>query len=157
MRHDPGGIFDVGMMERDFSYEGIFMNQVMTFAATMFLGLTACAIGFAAAPVEYSLESVKQDLAAGKAVLLDVREVGEWNDGHLQDARPLPLSQIEKGIGAKQLEAIAPTGKIIYFHCAAGARSQVAAKRLKASGRDLRPLTQGYDDLLRAGFPKASR
>jgi len=153
----PADVSGAGMLERDFSYEGILMNKMMTFAAVMLLGLTACAIGFAAAPVEHSLESVKEDLAAGKAVLLDVREAGEWNDGHLQDARPLPLSQIEKGIVAKQLEAVAPAGKIIYLHCAAGARSQVAAKRLKASGRDLRPLIQGYDDLLRAGFTKAPR
>jgi len=154
----PESVSGAGMMERDFSYEGIFMNKMMTFAAAMFVLLTDCAIGFAAAPVEHSLESVKQDLAAGKAVLLDVREADEWKDGHLQDARPLPLSQIEKGgIDAKQLEAVAPAGKIIYLHCAAGARSQAAAKRLKATGRDLRPLSQGYDDLLRAGFTKAPR
>jgi rhodanese-related sulfurtransferase len=105
MRHGSGGILDTCMTEQDLSYEGIFMNKMMTFAAVILLGLTASAIGFAAAPVEHSLESVKEDLAAGKAVLLDVREAGEWNDGHLQDARPLPLSQIEKGIGVKQLEA----------------------------------------------------
>jgi phage shock protein E len=153
----PESVSGAGMMERDFSYAGILMNKMTTFAAAMFVLLTACATGFAAVLAEPTLESVKQDLAAGKAVLLDVREVDEWNDGHLQDARPLPLSQVEKGIDAKQLEAVAPAGKIIYLHCAAGARSQVAAKRLKASGRDLRPLTQGYDDLLRAGFTKAPR
>jgi phage shock protein E len=123
----------------------------------MLLASSTCATGFAAVFAEPTLESVKQDLAAGKAVLLDVREADEWKDGHLHDARPLPLSQIEQGVGAEQLEAVAPAGKTIYLHCAAGARSQVAAKRLKASGRDLRPLTQGYDELLEAGFPKASR
>lgn len=133
------------------------MTKIWTMVFAMFLGCSSCATSFAAVLAESTPESVKQDLAVGKAVLLDVREADEWNDGHLQDARPLPLSQIEQGFDAKQLEAVAPAGKIIYLHCAAGVRSQVAAKRLKASGRDLRPLSQGYDELLRAGFPKASR
>lgn len=133
------------------------MNKLRKIVFIMLVGSATCATGCAAALAENSLETVKQDLAEGRAVLLDVREVDEWSDGHLQQARPLPLSQIEEGVGAKQLEAVAPAGKTIYLHCAAGARSQVAAKRLKASGRDLRPLMHGYDDLLRAGFPKASR
>jgi phage shock protein E len=133
------------------------MNQMMIVAVALWVGLSSGATCFAADRGQYPLETVKQELASGKAVLLDVREVDEWNDGHLRDARSLPLSVIEKGISPKQLDTIAPVGKIIYLHCAAGARSQVAAKRLKSSGRDLRPLTPGYDDLLQAGFPKASR
>lgn len=133
------------------------MNKLWKIVIMVFVGSATCTTWLATALAENSLETVKRDLADGKAVLLDVREVDEWNDGHLQDARPLPLSQIEKGVGAMQLQAVAPAGKIIYLHCAAGARSQVAARHLKASGRDLRPLTQGYDELLEAGFPKAAR
>lgn len=121
----------------------------------MGLAITA---GFAAVPAAAAdLNAVKRDLAAGKAVLLDVREVGEWNDGHLRDARLLPLSRIENGVSTQVLATVAPPGKIIYLHCAAGARSQTAAQLLRSTGRDLRPLTQGYDELLEAGFPQAGR
>jgi phage shock protein E len=113
---------------------------------------------FAAVPLfAVELDEVKRDLAAGKAVLLDVREADEWKDGHLRDARSLPLSRIERGISAKELESVAPKGAIIYLHCAAGARSQTASTLLRSTNRELRPLTQGYDDLLQAGFPKATR
>ena len=103
------------------------------------------------------LHAVKRDLAAGKAVLLDVREVDEWNDGHLRDARLLPLSRIENGVSTQELATIAPPEKIIYLHCAAGARSQTAAQLLRSTRRDLRALPQGYDELLEAGFPQAGR
>ena len=123
--------------------------------ALMVVGLTLAA-GFTAVPAAAAdLNAVKRDLAAGKAVLLDVREVDEWNDGHLRDARLLPLSRIENGVSAQALATVAPPGKIIYLHCAAGARSQTAGQLLRSTGRDLRPLPQGYDELLDAGFTKA--
>ena len=103
------------------------------------------------------LDDVKRDLASGKAVLIDVREMDEWQEGHLKDARCLPLSRIEKGIRPESVTALAPEGTIVYLHCAAGARSQTAAKLLKYTGRDVRPLRQGYDELLEAGFPRAVR
>ena len=45
--------------------------------------------------------------------------------------------------------------KVIYLHCKAGARCLVAADLLKKYGYDVRPLKAGYDDLVKAGFPKA--
>ena len=55
----------------------------------------------------------------------------------------------------QNFEAVAPPGKIVYLHCAAGARCQSAAQLLRRTGRDLRPLPQGYDELVEAGFAKA--
>lgn len=102
-----------------------------------------------------SLETVKKNLDNKKAVILDVREADEWSEGHLTQAKSLPLSQIKKGITAEQLEKLAPPGTIVYLHCAAGGRCVQAAKLLNKSGRDLRALKPGYDDLIEAGFPKA--
>ncbi|MBL9082056.1 MAG: rhodanese-like domain-containing protein [Planctomycetales bacterium] len=119
-----------------------------------FLGLLLAA-GMVEAAAAADLNVVKQDLSSGKAVLLDVREVDEWNDGHLRDARLLPLSRIEAGVKMQNFEAVAPPGKIVYLHCAAGARCQSAAQLLRRTGRDLRPLPQGYDELVEAGFAKA--
>ncbi len=101
-----------------------------------------------------SLKSVWTNIQMKKAVLIDVREKDEWKDGHLQNAVLLPLSEIEKGITQERLEKIAPKGTIIYLHCAFGSRSLQAAESLSRSGRDLRALQSGYDDLVAAGFPK---
>ncbi len=119
-----------------------------------FLGLVMAA-GTTGNAVAADLNMVKQDLSTGKAVLIDVREVDEWNDGHLRDARLLPLSRIEAGVDTRSFESLAPRGKIVYLHCAAGARCQSAARLLRQTGRDLRPLPQGYDELVEAGFAKA--
>ena len=40
---------------------------------------------------------VKKAVADDKAVLLDVREKSEWDDGHLEDAKLLPLSVLRAG------------------------------------------------------------
>jgi phage shock protein E len=49
-----------------------------------------------------SLDTVKKNLAAKKAVLLDVREKDEWDDGHLKDAMPAPISALKTADGAKR-------------------------------------------------------
>lgn len=116
---------------------------------------TALATTSAAEHTTDSLDTVKKNVAAKKAVLLDVREKSEWDDGHLQDATLVPLSDLEDPAGAKRLIERLPKGKIVYTHCAAGKRSVSAAKILKRQGWDVRPLKAGYKDLIEAGFPKA--
>lgn len=102
-----------------------------------------------------SLQVVKKGLAEKKAILVDVRELDEWNDGHVKDAKHLALSKIKSGISDEQLKKIIPPGKIVYLHCAAGGRCLKAADLLKNKGYDLRPLKPGYDALISAGFEKA--
>lgn len=112
---------------------------------------------WSAEPTKDSLQVVKQNITAGKAVLIDVRELEEWNEGHLAAAALLPLSRIERGVTAEQLTKLAPGEKIIYLHCAFGSRCLDAAAHLKKTGRDIRPLKQGYDELLQAGFRPATK
>jgi rhodanese-related sulfurtransferase len=102
-------------------------------------------------------QDVKQAVANGKAVLLDVREKGEWDAGHLKDAKLLPLSDLQAGVKSEELAKKVPKDKVVYCHCAAGARALEAADILKKSGYDVRPLKPGYKDLLKAGFEKAPR
>lgn len=102
-----------------------------------------------------SLDTVKKNLAAKKAVLVDVREKSEWEDGHLEDALHAPLSELKKPEAAKRFVSRLPEKKIVYTHCAAGVRSVSAAKILRVHGIDVRPLESGYDELLEAGFEKA--
>lgn len=102
-----------------------------------------------------SLDTVKKMVSEKKAVLVDVRESSEWNDGHLKDAVHIPLSKIKKGLSTDELSKLTGEDKVIYLHCRSGARCLDAAKRLTSTKRDLRPLQGGFDDLLKAGFPKA--
>ena len=102
-----------------------------------------------------SLKKVKQKLADGKAVLLDVREENEWNAGHLQDAKLLPLSIIRQGELTEQQKKLLPKDKPVYCHCRSGGRVLAVSKILRAKGYDIRPLKSGYADLVEAGFKPA--
>jgi rhodanese-related sulfurtransferase len=117
----------------------------------------APAATFAAEHTRDSLGTVQRGVAEQKAVLVDVREKEEWEDGHLRDARLLPLSTLERGVARADLARVLPQDKVIYLHCALGGRCLQAAAILKKQGYDVRPLKPGFDALLDAGFPGAKR
>ncbi|MFM7150011.1 MAG: rhodanese-like domain-containing protein [Gemmataceae bacterium] len=103
------------------------------------------------------LEMIKKAVSEKKAILVDVREKEEWNDGHLEDAKSLPLSLLRKGVNQEELSKQLPKDKVIYCHCAAGRRTPAAAKILKQHGYDVRPLKSGYDALVEFGFATAPK
>jgi rhodanese-related sulfurtransferase len=100
-----------------------------------------------------SLDAVKQAVAQQKAVIIDVREPDEWQQGHLANAGLLPLSALERGIAPQELAKILPKDKIIYCYCLAGGRCAEAAAMLKPLGYDVRAIKPGYPQLVKAGFP----
>ncbi len=102
-----------------------------------------------------SLDTVKKSVADKKAVIVDVREESEWKDGHLKDATLLPLSELKAGVNAEKLKEKLGDAKVLYLHCGSGKRCLTAADLLKKQGFDVRPLKDGYADLLKAGFEKA--
>jgi rhodanese-related sulfurtransferase len=108
-----------------------------------------------------SLETVKAALAKKEAVLVDVREKGEWEQGHLVGAVFLPLSWLKTESKGDQLAEHAaeklPANKVLYLHCRSGGRVIPAAGILKKVGYDVRPLKEGFDDLKDAGFPVAEK
>ena len=128
--------------------------RLRTGVLTLLIG-AASVVAWAAEHTKDSLDQVKKSLADGKAVLIDLREKDEWKDGHLQDATLLPLSELPGAVKSGQVAKQYPKTKIIYAHCAAGGRCLAAADELKKAGYDVRPLKQGYDELLKNGFPKA--
>ena len=101
-----------------------------------------------------SLDVVKKNIEDGKAVLVDVREKSEWDQGRLAVAVSLPLTELRR-LSAEELAKRLPMDKIVYTHCAAGVRSLQAAPYLKRGGFEVRPLKPGYKELLAAGFKKA--
>jgi rhodanese-related sulfurtransferase len=102
-------------------------------------------------PTKDSLETVKNNLDLKKAILLDVREKEEWDEGRLKRARLVPFSKIQEGLKPDTF----PKDKVIYLHCRSGRRSLIAQELLKKEGYDARSLKQGYEELLQAGFQKA--
>lgn len=107
-----------------------------------------------------STDDIKQLLADGSAALLDVRELREWDAGHLADAQLVPLSDIQAATKdpdklAKDLKAKLPENKILYLHCRSGGRVLIAAGLLKPYNYDIRPLKLGFDALTQEGFEPA--
>ncbi len=101
------------------------------------------------------LPAVQQAVAAGQAVIVDVREPDEWAQGHVAGARLVPLSALEAGVDPARLAQLLPKDKIIYCHCLMGGRCLEAAAILGPLGYDVRPLKPGYPQLIQAGFPAA--
>lgn len=110
---------------------------------------------FAAEPTNDALSTVKKNVSQEKALLVDVREKREWDQGHVSGAVFLPLSALRNGVDAKSLARRLPKDQIIYTHCAVGVRSCTAADILIKHGYDVRPLKPGFKDLISAGFPRA--
>ncbi len=101
-----------------------------------------------------SLATVKENLAKKKAVLWDVREANEWSAGHLKAASSKPLSQLSDDQSLAAIIKDLKKDQIIYCHCKAGRRALSAAEILRKQGFDVRPLKQGYNELLEAGFER---
>jgi phage shock protein E len=99
-----------------------------------------------------SLETVQNRVTEKKAVLIDVREEKEWKQGHLKVAKLLPLSHLERGVSKEKLKEFLPKDKIVYLHCASGARCIEAAELLTDLGFEVRPLKPEYDAFVEAGF-----
>ncbi|MDB4679553.1 MAG: rhodanese-like domain-containing protein [Planctomycetaceae bacterium] len=114
-----------------------------------------CGMVSAAEHTKDTPQVVKKNLKADKAILVDVREVEEWNEGHLADANLWQLSDINDGPSKEDLKKRFGDKTVVYLHCRAGTRALYAAEKLKDKGYDIRPLKQGYAELLKAGFKKA--
>jgi rhodanese-related sulfurtransferase len=108
------------------------------------------------ASTKETLDVVKRALAEKKAVLVDVREQREWDEGHLDGAIFLPLSELRKLPADASLADKLPKDAIIYTHCRAGGRALTACQILINRGYDVHSLKPGYQDLLEAGFEKAA-
>jgi rhodanese-related sulfurtransferase len=80
------------------------------------------------------------------ALLLDVRELDEWQAGHASDARFVPLGELEARIGE-----LARDRRIVAI-CRSGARSGRATVFLRAAGFDAVNLAGGMRAWSSAGL-----
>lgn len=88
-------------------------------------------------------------LAAGGAVI-DVREPGEYQAGHLPGAVNIPRGLLEFQIGDNA--ALANKDQPIVLYCKTGGRAALSAVNLKRMGfEQVRSLTGGFDGWVSAG------
>lgn len=89
-------------------------------------------------------------LMNNNALVLDVRETGEFAGGHIPRTRNVPLAELEKRIG--ELDKF--KGKPVVVVCATNNRSAGAARILKANGfTDIYRLAGGFSAWQAASLP----
>ena len=100
-------------------------------------------------PAEATLLMNRED-----ALVLDVRETGEWSSGHIQGARHIALAQLDKRIS--ELEKF--KDRPIIICCASGNRSSSACGQLKKIGFEkVFSLDGGISAWLSANLPVTTK
>ncbi len=98
---------------------------------------------------EISEVDAKSAQALDGALWVDVREIDEWEQGHLPGAVLVPRGNLES-----RIERIAPDkSQPVVLYCAVGARSAFSAKSLAELGyTDVHSLAGGIEDWKRDGL-----
>jgi rhodanese-related sulfurtransferase len=124
------------------------MNSPRFLAALL---ATTAAFAAETAPKVPAAEAAKL-VAAGKAVLVDCREPGEWEEGVAQPAALLPKSDFD-GDRKKWNEFLAAhQGKQVIVYCRGGGRAAAVATALNQQGVNAANLG-GLRDWTAAGLP----
>jgi rhodanese-related sulfurtransferase len=94
-------------------------------------------------------EELLQRLASGEAILVDVRPREEFEAGHVEGARSIPIEELER-----RLEEL-PADREIVAYCRGPfcAYAHEAVRRLVESGREARRLEDGWPEWRLAGQP----
>lgn len=97
-----------------------------------------------------------EELASGSAVLLDVRQSGEWEHGHIDGSVPAPRGLLEffaDPTSPRHHEQLDPARRTIVI-CHSGARAALAAATLQDMGyQDVTVLEGGLTGWTEAGLP----
>lgn len=108
---------------------------------------------------EITAAETHQRLRRGElALLVDVREPGEWDKGHAPDALHIPRGLLEWMADGTYVNHDARlsrcTDQPIVVMCASGGRSLLAARTLREMGyRDVASLAGGFAEWASAGLP----
>lgn len=101
---------------------------------------------------EISPEEAATKAQSGEAVIVDVREKAEWDEGHIGDAIHLSRGTIELDIEEK----VPDQNALIICHCGGGGRSSLAAESLQKMGyKNVRSMAGGLKAWKAAGLPTA--
>lgn len=109
------------------------MKRILLVIIGILITLTAC--GGSSVKEKYyqriDQEEAKRMMDTQDVVVLDVRELAEYNSGHIPGAVLLPVETIAKDTAA---EVIPGTNMTVLVYCRSGNRSQKAAEALAQLG-----------------------
>jgi rhodanese-related sulfurtransferase len=100
---------------------------------------------------EVSVEQARARLACDpRVVLIDVREDGEWAQGHAVQAKHLG-----RGVLERDIEGVLPdVNAEIILYCGGGYRSALACDAAQRMGyRNVSSLAGGYKAMVASGWP----
>lgn len=90
---------------------------------------------------------LENSISENSYVVIDVRRSGEYEVGHLENVKNVPLDFINNNL------AEFPKDKNIVLHCAGGYRSMIAASILKSRGWDnVRDVEGGYNAIVKSNL-----
>ena len=73
---------------------------------------------------------LQQDLFATASLIIDVRTDNEWNNGYIENAKHIPVSELKKRLNEIQAFKNQP----VFTYCAAGKRAERAKNLLIENG-----------------------
>jgi rhodanese-related sulfurtransferase len=148
--------------------ENEMFKKVLVFVVAVALTLSLAGVGAAAGPdmnpkVKEMLSAAKASVtkvsaaavkaaidSKEKAIILDVRDGGEFAAGHLPGAMNISRGTLEFNVHAK----IPDQNAKIYVYCKTAARSSFATKTLNDLGYKNAVLMDApYEDWVKAGYP----
>lgn len=97
--------------------------------------------------MELTPQEAAEQIAAGDADLIDVREPHEWDAGHIGGARHVPLQDL--AVVAQELDR----DRALLFVCRVGARSAMATEAFRQAGFDAHNVAGGMVAWQLAGLP----
>ena len=99
---------------------------------------------------EISPQDAAEKLKSGEAVIADVREKDEWDEGHIPGAIHMSRGTIELDIEEK----VPDTNALIICHCGGGGRGALATESLQKMGyKNARNMSGGFKAWKAAGLP----
>ena len=99
---------------------------------------------------EISPQDAATKLNAGQAVIIDVRDKDEWDEGHIPGATHMSRGTIELDIEEK----VPDPNAMIICHCGGGGRSALAAESLQKMGyKNIRSMAGGFKAWKAANLP----
>jgi rhodanese-related sulfurtransferase len=99
---------------------------------------------------EISPRDAAAKLGSGEAVIVDVRDKDEWDEGHIPGATHMSRGTIEFDVE----ERVPDPNAMIICHCGGGGRSALAAESLQKMGyKNVRSMAGGFRAWKAAGLP----
>jgi phage shock protein E len=100
--------------------------------------------------IEIALQDAAAKLRSGEAVVVDVRDKDEWDEGHIPGAMHMSRGTIELDIEEK----VPDPNAIIICHCGGGGRGALATESLQKMGyKNVRNMSGGFKAWKAASLP----